>query len=314
MGLRGGRGLWRLWRSGPACWRVCIGLQAGLLRAGGIWRGGRLAGGVWRGGETDKYFAAFRGEIEMILFRFFFYRCMNESPHFPQFPGRMAGARAAPAKPRSLPHCLAKLWEMVFLIFSVFSGLLPFSFPTPDIPLHSFLSGVALSVLPGRIGRVYLLFLISWQKFWKTFFLCRSIARFLHPYRVWMMFAFRFAIYCKCFCGAWRLCSFATQWRFAVGIFSQCCVGGFLCRQPGVVSYRMGVSDDVIFYCSGLVGSFAHFAFNWVFAFWRGFFSVYLKSGRTTLMTALIIVNAKNSRSWYFRAISSSVVLMYFRR
>lgn len=87
---------------------VCGGYGAAGLPVGGcvLVCGGRPAArgrdlarrAGWRGGETDKYFAAFRGEIEMILFRFFFYRCMNESPHFPQFPGRMAGARGRPSE------------------------------------------------------------------------------------------------------------------------------------------------------------------------------------------------------------------------
>ena len=51
------------------CVLVCGGRPA--AREAGFGAAGGLAGGVWRGGETDKYFAAFRGEIEMILFRFF---------------------------------------------------------------------------------------------------------------------------------------------------------------------------------------------------------------------------------------------------
>lgn len=54
--------------------------------------------------------------------------------------------------------------------------------------------------------------------------------------------------------------------------FLNAVLAGFFMSAAGVVSYRMGVSDDVIFYCSGLVGSFAHFAFNWVFAFLAGLF------------------------------------------
>ena len=80
----------------------------------------------------------------------------------------------------------------------------------------------------------------------------------------------------------------------------------------GVVSYRMGVSDDVIFIVPVWSAALLILRSTGSLLFGRGFFSVYLKSGRTTSMTALIIVNAKNSRSWYFRAISSSVVLFIF--
>lgn len=160
--------MWRLWRSGPACWRVCIGLrrQACCARAG-FGAAGGLAGGVWRGGETDKYFAAFRGEIEMILFRFFFYRCMNESPHFPQFPGRMGGCQGPPQRsPVTPPHCLAKLWEMVFFDIFCFSGLLPFSalhLPSPHPPKQEsgiFAFRVALLLIPK--GAVFHIFRAEW--------------------------------------------------------------------------------------------------------------------------------------------------------
>lgn len=60
----------------------------------------------------------------------------------------------------------------------------------------------------------------------------------------------------------------ASLWAsFLNGVLAGCCISAM-----GVVAYKLGVSEDVILYSSGLVGSMVHFAFNWLFAFLAGLF------------------------------------------
>lgn len=201
---------------------------------------------------------------------------------------------AAPAKPRSLPHCLAKLWEMVFFDIFCFSGLLPFSFPTPDIP-YTLLSGGGFVCFAGqnRAGlSPFPLFL--GRNSGKHFFLCRSIARFLHPYRVWMMFACSICYLLQVFLRRLEALLVRYSMAFRCGhLFSMLCWRVFLCRQPGWFLTGWVYPMTLFFIVPVWSAALLILRSTGSLLFWRGFFSVYLKSGRTTLMTALIIVNAK---------------------